>query len=333
MFCNSKPKVSVIIPVYRVEKLLDRCLKSIVAQTYSDWECLLVDDGSPDNSGLICEDFSKQDSRFKTFHTENRGVSAARNYGIENATGEWVCFVDSDDWIDDQYLEHLVQGIRDEVNMVITNYASRRHIKCDSIRRFGEMIDYMIDSDIFAMSGPYAKLYENRILKMNLIRFPVGIHMGEDAIFNTTYMYYVSCACFMTCNDYHYDQRTSGSLSRRYYGLEKEYLCFKIWRDAELRLFEKFYLREDALKKVWKVRLSSQFKRVYQSVFKTDERKTPKKCIMELRGIEKEFLKEYARYGVETNLAGKLQKFLITHKFYLLLSIADLFIFRHYVNK
>lgn len=99
------PKISIIVPVYKVEKYLHRCLDSIVAQNFTDWECILVDDGSPDGSGKICDEYAEKDGRFKVFHQENQRVSAARNKGLDNAKGEWIGFVDSDDWVSKDYFQ------------------------------------------------------------------------------------------------------------------------------------------------------------------------------------------------------------------------------------
>ena len=92
-------QISIIIPVYKAEKYINRCVDSILAQTFTDWELLLINDGSPDNSSSICDLYAARDSRIKVFHKENGGVSSARNLGLEKATGEWITFVDSDDWI------------------------------------------------------------------------------------------------------------------------------------------------------------------------------------------------------------------------------------------
>lgn len=100
-------KISVIVPVYNVEKYLSRCIDSILSQTFTDFELLLVDDGSTDKSGEICDEYAKTDARIKVFHTENRGVSAARNLGIKEASADWISFVDSDDWVEDKYLSDL----------------------------------------------------------------------------------------------------------------------------------------------------------------------------------------------------------------------------------
>lgn len=98
------PKVSIIVPVYKAEKYLNRCIDSIIAQTFTDWELLLIDDGSPDRSGEICDEYAQKDTRIRVFHKNNGGVSSARNLGLDNVLGEYVTFVDSDDWLLDNAL-------------------------------------------------------------------------------------------------------------------------------------------------------------------------------------------------------------------------------------
>lgn len=103
------PKISIIVPVYKVEKYLERCIKSILMQSYQNYELILVDDGSPDNCGNICDEFSKIDTRIKVIHKKNGGLSSARNAGLEIAKGDYIGFVDSDDWITSDMFEHLVE--------------------------------------------------------------------------------------------------------------------------------------------------------------------------------------------------------------------------------
>ena len=101
------PEISVITPVYNVENKIRRCIDSILSQTFTDFELILVDDGSSDRSGDLCEQYSKQDERIKVIHQNNQGASAARNAGIQTATGRYVGFVDSDDYVDENYLSVL----------------------------------------------------------------------------------------------------------------------------------------------------------------------------------------------------------------------------------
>ena len=103
------PKISVIVPVYNTEKYLHRCIDSVLAQTYKDFELLLIDDGSKDSSGAICDEYAARDSRVKVFHKENGGVSSARNAGLAIASGDWIMHLDGDDWIEPDMLERLIQ--------------------------------------------------------------------------------------------------------------------------------------------------------------------------------------------------------------------------------
>lgn len=121
---NKNPKISVIVPVYNVEKYLRRCIDSILAQTFTDFELLLIDDGSKDSSGEICDEYARNDERVRVFHKENGGVSSARNLGLDNAKGEWVSFVDADDIIYSNNLDILFEVARNNptINFVIGNY-------------------------------------------------------------------------------------------------------------------------------------------------------------------------------------------------------------------
>ena len=109
---SEPPKVSIIVPIYNVEQYLRRCIDSLLAQTYTNIEIVLVDDGSPDNCGDICDEYAQTDTRIKVIHKKNCGLSAARNSGIEAVSGEWVTFIDSDDWLETDAIECLM-GLTD----------------------------------------------------------------------------------------------------------------------------------------------------------------------------------------------------------------------------
>ena len=116
-------KISVIVPVYNVEKYLDKCLETIVGQTYSDLEIILVNDGSTDNSGAKCDDWAKQDNRIKVFHKNNGGLMSAWKHGVEKATGNYIGFVDSDDWIDFNMFEVLLKAsIDNDAELVVCSF-------------------------------------------------------------------------------------------------------------------------------------------------------------------------------------------------------------------
>ena len=111
--------ISIIVPVYKVEKYLEKCVKSILKQTYTNLEIILVDDGSPDNSGKMCDELAKVDDRIKVYHKKNGGLSDARNYGVERANGEYIGFVDSDDYIHECMYEKLYEAIKKSGTLIV----------------------------------------------------------------------------------------------------------------------------------------------------------------------------------------------------------------------
>lgn len=126
---NNTSLISIIVPVYNTEKYLDKCIQSVLAQTYTNWELLLIDDGSTDSSGIICDKYAAEDNRIRVFHKENGGVSSARNLGLDNAKGEWISFVDADDWIEPTMYFDMHEGthlqnadiVYCDIRMVFTN--------------------------------------------------------------------------------------------------------------------------------------------------------------------------------------------------------------------
>ncbi len=185
----SNPKISIIIPVYKVEKYLRRCLDSIVAQTFTDWECILIDDGSPDNSGKICDEYAANDERFRVFHQENQGVSAARNKGLDEAKGEWITFVDSDDWVDEKYLALLYENAKQKnADVVITGsvLTDGENILCEYVPTNGWL---NIPKDFtMNLQSPWGKLFRMDICKKNNFKFPLNITVQEDLYFNFLFL-------------------------------------------------------------------------------------------------------------------------------------------------
>ena len=180
------PKISIIVPVYNVEKYLEKCVRSILAQTFTDFELILVDDGSPDSSGAMCDQFAEQDQRVKVIHKENGGLSDARNAGIELATGEYLGFVDSDDYIADDMYETLYnQIVTYEAELatvgMIDVYENRESRLTDKkeikILSQNEAIQAVLDStDVYAYA--VNKLYKKELF--NKVRYPKG-KIVEDA--------------------------------------------------------------------------------------------------------------------------------------------------------
>ena len=174
---NTTPKISVIVPVYNTEKYLHRCIDSILSQTFTDFELLLIDDGSKDSSGVICDEYAAKDSRVRVFHKENGGVSSARNLGLDNAKGDRITFVDADDWVENKYIENLFEKSLGDVDLVFSyatiyngcssykeNYPSRIIEACDLDLLFKE-------NDLHWHTSPWAKLYRRYLIELNNIRF------------------------------------------------------------------------------------------------------------------------------------------------------------------
>lgn len=182
------PKISIIIPVYNAEKDLNRCLDSILSQTYEDWECLLVDDGSLDNSAKICDRYSILDSRFKVFHKDNGGPSSARNYGLDHSNGDYLAFVDSDDWIDKTFLEDLLKPFIENINVGMTVCGLVREGCCNSIyppkAYFGTISSKVVYEKLLRGDGIKGwscnKMFKSSVFGSN--RYPVGISYLEDLI-------------------------------------------------------------------------------------------------------------------------------------------------------
>lgn len=179
--------ISVIVPVYNVEKYLERCVKSIAAQTYKDLEILLIDDGSTDKSGEMCDDFQQTDSRIKAFHKQNGGLSDARNYGIEHSAGEFISFVDSDDYIDEKMLETLHRLITEnDADLAVCSamdvFEGKEVTQVKEIKEFNlnkvESYKYMLRGD--GIPSACNKLYKRQTV--GNVRFPVG-KLYEDGFF------------------------------------------------------------------------------------------------------------------------------------------------------
>ena len=204
--------ISVIVPVYNVEKYLNNCVESIVNQTYKDLEIILVDDGSPDNCPAMCDEWAKKDKRIKVIHKQNGGLSSARNAGLETATGEFVAFVDSDDSIDINMYEIMENMFSDDIDIVMCGYqkinSSEEIVSCGNtlIEKKKLSISELYD-DIFGHlnNASWNKLYRASII--DNIRFPNGIVHGEDLIFNLHYLRH--CCNGVKCNGefYHYFSR------------------------------------------------------------------------------------------------------------------------------
>ena len=208
-------KISVIVPVYNVEAYLERCVESILQQTYAHFELILINDGSTDSSGQICDHLASQYENIKVYHIENAGVSNARNMGIQLATGSWVTFIDSDDFVTQDYLATLASAAEGlNVGFVI---APLHHIKNGIVT---DLPSYSGKTELWSTEEtmkellmttrtsffPVAKLFKRDLLADE--KFNTNYHLAEDALFLTELLLKTRCSCvFIDKPVYYYDHR------------------------------------------------------------------------------------------------------------------------------
>lgn len=248
------PKISVIVPVYNVEKYLHKCIDSILAQTFTDFELLLINDGSKDNSGKICDEYGEKDKRIRVFHKENGGVSSARNMGLDNARGEWIAFVDSDDWVERGYLEMFFTNITPEKTMLIIQNIFHetdkgQTLKCNfnnSLINKDKISDLFSKNEIVRYGYPFCKLFNASVLNMHQIRFDLKISYSEDLLFFLTYLEYVNSVYLIENALYHYVFIDELTLSKKYFSFESEFLLFSQCQNLINRLSGLFRFDERA---------------------------------------------------------------------------------------
>ena len=205
--------ISVVVPVYNTELVLSRCVSSLLNQTYEHLEILLIDDGSTDNSGTICDEYARKDDRISVFHTSNFGAAHARNTGIEKAKGRFVTFVDSDDYVDNTIIEVLENDITtNDSDLSISSLQEEEfHDFCINISSENEE-EIMFLSERYLIFGPTQKMYRTEIVKQ--IRFPENIKYGEDLLFNLEYLKRIKSISYVNKKLYYYC-RTDDGLSAK----------------------------------------------------------------------------------------------------------------------
>lgn len=256
------PQISIIIPVYNAEKYLRKCLDSIVNQIFSNYEVILVDDGSTDRSFYICKEYCDLDSRFIAIKQENKGVSEARNNGIRNCHGEYVTFMDSDDWAENEWLQAYWRMIQKTdcdmlVQGVIADFISFAKKNCVNCAVYhGE--DVYKGFSMLEKSGlggfVHNKLYRKDIIQKHGLMFRYLLH--EDTLFNVEYVRCISSLGVVPEAYYHYVQRKGDSLVKRRYPFAYMLSLFTDLKDARIRLASHFH-RDDCKDIVWRDYLSA----------------------------------------------------------------------------
>lgn len=218
---NNNPRVSVIVPVYKAEAYLHRCVDSLLSQTFQDYEILLVDDGSPDKSGEICDEYAKKDSRVRVFHKGNGGVSSARQCGIDNARGEYTIHADPDDWVEPEMLEELYKKAKeDDADMVICDFYVERKENTKYVKQEPSSLNHeVVLRELFQqLHGSCCnKLVRRACYNKFNIRFPLNLNYCEDFLVCLSLLKYELIISYKDRAYYHYDQIVNDeSITRKY---------------------------------------------------------------------------------------------------------------------
>lgn len=294
--------ISIIVPVYNVKKYLPQCIDSVINQTYTDWELILINDGSKDNSGIICDEYASKDERIKVIHKNNEGVSIARNSGIELAKGEYICFIDSDDWIEPTYLsdfrinefkcDFYFSGALYDTFDKVYSYKKYNEKFC---RNKYEVKNEFFDQDLLSNGYPWGKLYKTQIIKENNLIFNENLTINEDHIFVFQYFRYINSLYITNTASYHYTvfDDSGRKLSSKINSFEKLKMAS-----------EEFSIAIYSLKSAWNIS-NDKFIKLYNT-FVMSKRLYAFHSLVLLK--EKQFFKEELAYWNNNTYLGNNNK-------------------------
>lgn len=320
------PKISVIVPVYNSEKYIRRCVDSILTQTYVDFELLLINDGSTDRSGEICDEYAVKDCRVRVFHKKNGGVSSARNIGLDNAKGEWVTFVDSDDWVSNSYLYNLLSHI-DSVDLVIS-YAEivystgKRRKENYGSKIITDKYDVLfVENDLNWHTSPWSKLFKTNLCEN--LRFIEGMHIGEDLAFLYTYMLNCDKVYVSSDTDYFYYVENQDSLTKRVNHLNEELLSYHNVNQVIGKLIKsKGITSPKALSKLGWI-TAYYVRRVLNSLYYDGEKRTLSSRIKYIKTLD---LEKYVKYIEISSYKERIYLYMLKFRLFVLYDLIRVFI-------
>lgn len=249
-------KISIIMPVYKVEKYVSKTIESILNQTLQDFELFAIDDGSPDKSGEICDEYAKKDNRIKVIHKENGGAPEARNVAIEKATGKYIYFIDSDDWIEEKYLEKMYElAEKENADLVVTGFLMEYYQNGEYVTYknqikdiiYEEQSDFRKDAYKYLnnsiLSLPWNKLYLSKRIKEENIRFPKT--KWDDHHFNMDYLMNAEKVVMSSITMYHWYRSREGSETMINYSDPKMFQKRKEHYEHIKKLYEHWEMKND----------------------------------------------------------------------------------------
>lgn len=300
--------ISIIIPVYNAEKFITECIESILCQTFKDFELLLIDDGSTDSSFKICSNFAQKDNRVKCFHKKNEGVSKTRNYGIHQASKEFMVFIDADDVVSPVFLSNLIAYRTADI--VITGYLSKQKNKITASHTFGgrgisNFTDCPEIDIVMAYGSPWGKLFKSAIIKEHNLEFNIQLSNHEDRLFFFQYLKFIKTIATTNTADYIYINQESGnSLSRdKQIPWEKSILAFNLITQELNRLTRIHQIKLCKIPTTMDI-ITRIYIDSYNNFSKSNEKNRWK--------FEKTARRDIWKYYSPKTTLGKIQKVLIT---------------------
>lgn len=318
---NRPPEISIIVPVYNAEKYLPQCIDSILAQTFTDFELLLIDDGASDNSGRVCEEYAQKDLRIRVFHQENAGVSVARNKGIEEAIGRYITFVDADDWVKVDYLLELYNMLLDcnQRGLVAGGFVKIYPDKSLQVQipnrllyraDFSRLITDFISEQIMYICS---KLFVREVIISNKVRFVTEVVCLEDMLFILDYCRHVDY--FLTNNISNYCYRvsySSDSLSTRVNSYRSEVLvCNEFY--SRIKQYQEFHAISDfEMGNAWRS-LTMMYHKIILSVYSDTNRYSYRQRINYMNELLANDKDKMEKYFLPAYLADKIGKYLLLY--------------------
>lgn len=309
------PKISIIIPIYKVEDYLPRCIDSVLSQSFTDFELLLIDDGSPDNCGKICDEYAEKDSRVRVFHKPNGGVSSARNLGLDNATGEWIAFIDPDDYVDKEYLNELFLSMK----VYDSDFVATIEYEVDDV----DKITYLYKKDFNLLftrykfdygPGPVGKLFKSTIISQQNLRFKLNVHRGEDSIFVYSYLFGIEDVVLIISDKYFYDRLRPNSLSKSIKSYESALIGKQEFDKVFVLLKENKFLDEEGIANMTKAQIAHT-DIILMSIFKIRNRE---KRLQKMREID---LSSYAKHKIPGTWKEAILVFLLRNRSFFLYDV------------
>lgn len=322
------PSISVIVPVYNAANHLAKCIDSILAQRFTNFELILVNDGSSDNSLSVCDSYVAMDSRVQVCDQLNAGASSARNHGIEIAKGDYICFVDADDYVNEYYLNDLFQDVCCEKDIDLVMHGMVRINRNSRIPiSFAKTITYILaensffkDINLFKFCGPCCKLFKKDILSDNHIRFNESIIFSEDFDFFARYLVHCNQVRVSDKQNYFYVSH-EGSVSTRINSFDQEYSAIADLFESLSMLNKRF--QNLSLDKQVKNFMAYYMSRVLTSIY---EPPRPKRSVRinQLRSVDDTFVRLYHNYYLPPTMNNRIFKFLYVNKCYRLFDVASM---------